>query len=78
MYLITSINIDRTNRKVCFQMCNLFSGHLRTGYIHDMSDFIPSDSIITFVRHHRYLHSDIATSCIVEDHASYMQMSRST
>ena len=37
--------------------------------------FISSDSIITFVRCHRYLHSEIATSCIVGDHASYMQMS---
>ena len=32
---------------------------------------IRSDSMITFVRRHCCLHSEIATSCIVGDHASY-------
>ena len=36
---------------------------------------IRSDSMITFVRRHHCVHSEIATSCIVGDHASYMQMS---
>ena len=36
--------------------------------------FIRSDSIITFVTRHCCLHPEIATSCIVGEHASYMQM----
>ena len=37
--------------------------------------FIRSDSMITFVRRHCCVHSEIAISCIMGDHASYMQMS---
>ena len=42
---------------------------------HALWKTIRSDSMITFIRRHRCVHSEIATSCIVGDHASYMQMS---
>ena len=42
---------------------------------HVCGKLIRSDLMITFVRRHRCVHSEIATLCIVGDHASYMQMS---